>query len=560
MIDRLASVLAKVTLGFFFLFLFFAGVLIGGTALHDPDTCWLVALGKYIFEHGGIPTAEPFSYTFADIHRPLVLYQWLTELCFFGAVKTCGLRGLLVLTSTLVMIAFAVIPLKMFALLRARWYVTLPMMLLAMVSACFHFLARPEIVSYVLLSFSLFILTLHRLEFRQKFLVDSGFDLKGANGEFGANLAAHKGPDDAVGAREKTANIDYKLILILAIAMLSWSNFHTGFVSGLLVLATYVVASLISRFLFKVHPLYDLSGSLALLAGVAATLCNPYGIGLWQYIPSLFFANFNRLIVELNSADIRKPEFVPFALFLAGFFVFWLKRLLSVFHSKEQAAYLSAEKMQCLESSIIFCVCAFEGTSHLRLIPFVVLVLLYEFALLIGPILKSEQRMNLILDAFNSRLAAGLAPPLKLGGAYCLVLTALVGIFGTLTGARIQAPQLPQSGGAFKLPVTAMEEVSSKHAAGHILNDPQYGDALIWYHPDAPKVFVDTRFDMYGEDLIKDYLCMRDARPGFIDLLAKYDIKTIFLPVNTPLILKLRGDSSWKVDYSDKDAVVLSRL
>lgn len=524
MIDRLSGVLAKITLGLFFLYLFCAGLFIGGTALHDPDTCWIVALGRYMFEHGGIPSVEPFSYTFVDVHRPLVLYQWMTELLFYGAVKIGGLAALLVLVSTLVMTSFVAIPMKLFEMARVRWYQALPLILLVMVGACFHFLARPEIFSYLFLSLLLFLLTMHRLNFRRV-----------------------------------QAIFDYKLVVAVTILMVAWSNFHTGFISGLIVLASYVLASLVSRLIFRIHPFCDFTALAALLLGVPSTLCNPYGVGLWHYIPSLFFAGFNHLITELHSVEIRKPEFIPFCLFLTTFLFVFLRKLRFAFDKSADSETISSEKMQIVESFMIFAVCVFEGWSHLRLIPFVVLILMYELALLLAPVMNDVKPASFLLDAFNSKLAAGLSPWLRLGSNGCIAFALLLGVLGTVISFRIQTPVLPQSNGAFKLPVKALEIMSAHHANEHILNDPQFGDALIWYHPDAPKVFVDTRFDMYGETLVRDYIRMQNAESGWEELIDKYGVRVVFLSPNSQLIQKLKVSPPWQLEYSDKDAAILFR-
>jgi hypothetical protein len=554
MIDRLSGVLAKITLGLFFLYLFCAGLFIGGTALHDPDTCWIVALGRYMFEHGGIPSVEPFSYTFVDVHRPLVLYQWMTELLFYGAVKIGGLAALLVLVSTLVMTSFVVIPMKLFEMARVRWYQALPLILLVMVGACFHFLARPEIISYLFLSLLLFLLTMHRLNFRRQ--VASVLSAESASSTVAASTAL---PNHSAFSNPRPAVFDYKLVLAVAILMVAWSNFHTGFISGLIVLASYVLASLVSRLIFKVRPFCDFTALAALLLGVPSTLCNPYGVGLWQYIPSLFFAGFNHLITELHSVDIRKPEFSPFCLFLTIFLFVFFRKLKFTFNKSADSETVSREKMQIVESFMIFAVCVFEGWSHLRLIPFVVLVLMYELALLLAPVMNDAKPVSLLLDAFNSKLAAGLAPRFRLGSNVGVAFALLIGVLGTMISFRIQTPVLPQSGGAFKLPVEALEIMNAHHANEHILNDPQFGDALIWYHPDAPKVFVDTRFDMYGENLVRDYLRMQNAETGWEELIDKYGVKAVFLSPNSPLIQKLKVSAPWQLEYSDKDAAVLFR-
>jgi hypothetical protein len=531
MIDRLSGLLAKFTLSLFFLLLFCAGVVMGGTALHDPDTCWIVALGRFMFEHGGIPSIEPFSYTFVDVHRPLVLYQWMTELCFYGAIKAGGPAALLMLVTTLVMTAFVVIPMKMFEMARVRWHQALPIIILVIVAAYFHFLARPEIFSYVFLSLLLLLLSMHRLAFRRH----------------------------SAGEPSTKPVFDYKLLVAIVLIMVAWANFHTGFVSGLIVLSVYVLASVAARLTCRIQPFCDFTVLAALVIGALGTICNPYGTGLWRYIPSLFFASFNHLIVELYSVDIRKPEFTPFCLFLATFVFIWTRKLGASFDKATVSESSSREKMQLIESFVIFSVCVFEGWSHLRLIPFVVLVMMFELALLLAPVLKDSKPVNHLLNSFDSKLAEGLARPLRLGSNICLAFVLLIALTGTVTSFRISTPVLPQSGGAFHLPVKALEVVNSHHANEHILNDPQFGDALIWYHPDAPKVFVDTRFDMYGENLVRDYNCMQNAESGWQELIDKYGVKTVFLKPNMPLVQKLKASPPWQMEYSDKDAAVLFR-
>jgi hypothetical protein len=554
MIDRLSGVLAKITLCLFFLFLFCVGVLIGGTALHDPDTCWIAALGRFMFEHGGIPSMEPFSYTFLDVHRPLVLYQWMTELFFYGAVKIGGLQCLLLLVTTLVMTAFVVIPMKLFQTARVSWYQTLPVIILVMVAACFHFLARPEIFSYVFLSSLLFLLTAHRLKFRRRTALKLSVN---SSMEPGEGQADDPGRPEA---NSRTKSIfDLRLLFSIALIMVAWANFHTGFVSGLIVLFTYVLASLVARLICRIHPFCDFTILAASLVGALGTIVNPYGAGLWSYIPSLFFASFNHLITELYAVDIRKPEFIPFCLFLAVFGFVWIRKLMNASDRTAGCEPALSERMQVMESFVVFSVCVFEGWSHLRLIPFAVLVMLAELALLLSPILNYSKPVNHLLESFDSKLAEGLAPQLRLNGNICLAFVVLIALTGTVISFKIQAPVLPQSGGAFKLPVKALEVVNSHHASEHILNDPQFGDALIWYHPGAPKVFVDTRFDMYGENLVRDYTCMQSAKPGWQELINKYGVKTVFLKPDDPVVQKLKASPPWQMEYIDKDAAVLFR-
>lgn len=63
--DVLARLFARPVLLLFLFSVFALGVVIAGTGLHDPDTCWLLALGRYIVRHHALPDTDPFSFTFA---------------------------------------------------------------------------------------------------------------------------------------------------------------------------------------------------------------------------------------------------------------------------------------------------------------------------------------------------------------------------------------------------------------------------------------------------------------------------------------------------------------
>ncbi len=74
---------------------FIYGIGVGVFSLREPDTCFLLAMGRWICQHKSLPVTDPFSYTSAiypDVHG-LVIYQWLTEVIFFGIAKIAGTVG-----------------------------------------------------------------------------------------------------------------------------------------------------------------------------------------------------------------------------------------------------------------------------------------------------------------------------------------------------------------------------------------------------------------------------------------------------------------------------------
>lgn len=146
-----------------FLFVLFAlcwywGWQIAACALADPDTCWLLAVGKLILAKG-IPGSDPFSWTAKTYAGPYIPYQWLASVSFYTLYSCFGAKSLLFFVSLIVLLSFFVLP-----LMAARsfgvsllWQTILS--ILAISAGSFHFPLRPELFSYFLLSVLSIILT-----------------------------------------------------------------------------------------------------------------------------------------------------------------------------------------------------------------------------------------------------------------------------------------------------------------------------------------------------------------------------------------------------------------
>ena len=153
--------------------------------------------------------------------------------------------------------------------------------ILTFIASSYHILARPEIFSYLFLSLTLSVLLRHR----------------------------QKLPEN-----QTLGHLKWQLPLIF----LFWANLHTGFTSGLIAIAFFGLA-LISEYFFgkskKISLIYIRNYILVFFGCLLATMINPYGFGLWQYIYHLFFSPFNPHIMELGPLTpdrLKEFTFYPF--------------------------------------------------------------------------------------------------------------------------------------------------------------------------------------------------------------------------------------------------------
>ncbi len=65
-------------------------------ALNDGDTWSHLATGEWILQHGAVPRADPFSFTFAG--APWTAHEWLSEVLFALAFRAAGWSGVALLT------------------------------------------------------------------------------------------------------------------------------------------------------------------------------------------------------------------------------------------------------------------------------------------------------------------------------------------------------------------------------------------------------------------------------------------------------------------------------
>jgi hypothetical protein len=478
-----ASWLSRVAITVFLLFALTLGGFIAGVGFHDPDTCWLLALGRWIVQHTALPSVDPFSYTHVLTGRPFVLYQWLSEVLFYSVQNIVGLTGLLVFCAILLCTSFILLPLWIHSMRRMPMGASFGLIVLAVLSAGFHFLVRPEIFSYLFVSLWLTIIA----------ITETNEHLSTLN--------------------------KILLFAVLPQTMLVWCNMHTGFTIGLGILLVYLLAKILQR-QWSIVKWYALALSLSLIA----TFINPWGQGLWSYLPGLFFAPFNKYILELRPLSFTDATYYPFIILA---FV---------------SLFVAARNWKRLQSKPFYILLPVIGTvlgvMYSRLIPFSALFMLFSI-----PELWTSSKVS--------------EPVPRDGAFFVTVLIALVS--GVVLTAQLVPPQVPQNSPNIHVPNAAIEFLARNQPQGRLLNDPELGDVLLWRMQNPPKVFIDSRFDMYGAELISDYRTIANCRPGWQQLLEKYQIDWIFFPPEAPVARALSSGGSWRSLYADNEAVIMAR-
>lgn len=114
-----------------------------GTLLKDGDTFLHIAIGHWMFQHGAVPAADPFSHTLPG--APWIAHEWLAAAALAWAHAGGGWTGVVALSA----LAFAVsLALLMRALLdRLEPVYALLFVVIAAALAAPHLLARPHLLA-----------------------------------------------------------------------------------------------------------------------------------------------------------------------------------------------------------------------------------------------------------------------------------------------------------------------------------------------------------------------------------------------------------------------------
>jgi len=107
------------------------------------------------------------------------------------------------------------------------------------------------------------------------------------------------------------------------------------------------------------------------------------------------------------------------------------------------------------------------------------------------------------------------------------------------------------------LPVGAVEYMKAHHPQGQLFNSYNWGGYLIWALPEYP-VFADGRTDLYGDELLGEWLQIANAEPGWEGRLAQHQVHLVLLEPGWALS-KLLPAIGWQLLYEDEHSVLFGQ-
>lgn len=319
--------------------------------------------------------------------------------------------------------------------------------------------------------------------------------------------------------------------------MIIWVNLHGGFAIGFIILLGFIVGEVVGNILDAQEPSRVEWRRLAkviviFVISLLALSLNPYGPRMILYpFETAGLQTLNLFIQEWQSPNFKLPQTWPFIILLLSVLGF---------------GALVKRRIDWADLSLV------TGTALLALWAGRNIAL---FAIVATPVLAR------MVDAFLQERGWIIHPMRKVRGARLVINWVLLSV--VLLGAllKVAADSLPENIDDIQaelLPIDAIAYLDENPPAGNLLNTYNWGGILIFMQPDIP-VFVDGRTDLYGDDFLGDYFGAYLGRSDWAEVIAEYDIQTIFLEDESALGTLLREDEAWSVVYEDDLAVILER-
>jgi len=460
----------------------------------DSDTWWHLRAGQWMIENRAMMQVDSFSYT-----RAGTAWQypglWI-EILFFNLYQVFDIGGLNLWTTLMVTVAFAFLWPSLSGNVFLRAFVTI---FAALVSAI-HWVARPHLVTFVLVALFLWFLE----------------DYRWGRGKHNINW--------------------------LPVLMVIWVNSHGGYLAGFLIWGVYVVGLIFQdeQTNVKVHKKNRLRHLLMIGFLMAlATLLNPQGLSL----VSLPFSTISRSAEQLWIAEWQTPNFhelrmQPFA---------WLLLLtLGVVGA-------SKKRLTLVEFFLVagFGYLGLIASRNIPLFAFTAAVVLSRHG---DDLLKTWTKKQKIQTLQN----LGDSPdPIRWQAwlNWALVGVLLIAVTIKLGSVLLSEENLRNIRKA--MPADAVHFIKEAEPQGRLFNAYNWGGYLICALPEYP-VFVDGRADLHGDEIINQWMQVIQAKDGWQDILAAWDINLILLEPYQP-VARLLALEGWTLLYEDDIAIVYGR-
>jgi len=476
----------------------------------DTDTWWHLQAGRVTWESGHILQTDIFSHTRQG--QPWVNHSWLSQVILYLLFQHFHYFGLGLFQALIVTLAFVFVYRQMEGDVFTRAFI----IILAAAASAVVWIARPQLLSFLLTAVLSYLLYLYKW--------------RGVN----------------------------RLWLIPLLFVL-WVNLHAGYALGFIVLVGFVLGEVLNHFLAWLSPpegeaqneqecsIVSWRGlELVLIVSLLSFLClllNPNTTRMWvYYLDTVRIGVLQDFIQEWRSPDFHPLYTQPFI---------WL--LLATL----AAIGLSGRRVDGNDLALV------AGFTYASLLAG---RNIGPFALVTAPVLSRHAHAAIARWLAAARARGWLRPQRRTGQpptkGLALANWLILALVLVAAGVKAYFPlrtELNVEHERNKLPADAIEWIQEQRPTGPMFNSYNWGGYLIWKLWPDYLVFVDGRTDLFGDELLNQYLQVHFARPGFQEVLDEHGVNFVLTEADGFTANFLALDEAWMLAYTDHVAAIYVR-
>jgi hypothetical protein len=460
---------------FFAFWLVSVAKIVSMMVVDDPDLWGKIIYGLEQLASGSLLRIDTYSYT--AFGAPLTNHEWLSEVMFALGWKTAGSTGLWVIRIILVAVTLGIVLWLIYDTTRGIWAGLL------VYATCWYemargFAIRPQLFTYLFFAILLFLV--HRIYLKRSW------------------------------------NIWW--VLAIAPLMSLWANLHGGFVVGLglmSLLAIYITMEWLhgrttqQRLLFTV---------LGLASSYAATLVNPYGVGLWTWLARSLSESRSDKITEWAPMYGFEPQSA-----VIGFYITVALMVILLVGIRA--------KRNPFEWGLLLTVCVLAWINNRHGVLFCTAAAVF-------------------LPRHIESLFPKLAAPRGFHKSFVVAAVVSCSVYAVgihfLPGHRPTAMLVETS----KQPYNAIKFIHDNGLRGNILVFFNWAQSAIYYLHDTCKVAFDGRFRaVYPKKVEDDYFHFNNLDNKWENLIDHYHTQMVLMPGNWPGVKLLARRHDWQVVY-----------
>ncbi|MBI3159425.1 MAG: hypothetical protein HYZ26_07490 [Chloroflexi bacterium] len=465
------------------------------------DTWWHLASARWMVEHRQILDTDYFSYTRYGQTWEGVQVNWVGQLILYGVYRLGGPAGLNLLVAGVVTLAYA----TLYRTLEGGAFFRAFALILSAAAAGVFWAARTNLFSF--LFFALFLRILEDWRWGRS-----------------------------------------NRLWLLPVLQIAWANTHSAYFAGIILAGLYGLAEALKwlwagRGRFGRGWLAEGSrgnvGRFLLLGAalVAATCLTPLGLRTLAHpFDTVGIQVLQTLIDEWQPLDPRQWHVQP---------TLWLMALLVL-------GAIRARGRVTLSDALVCAFWGWQALAAVRNIPF--------FALALLPMLARLWWLSAGALARRAKFQPLLAEPQSVPTVQArlnLFLLGLVALAVVLKVSLVLPAEINLTALRAASPFEAVEYMKESPPEGRLFNSYNFGGYLIWALPEMP-VFADGRTELFGDEILGQWLTIVGAGADWEELLARWEINSVLVEPHWPLVNALR-EAGWRVLYEDDVSVLLGR-